>query len=122
MIFDIARPTEFIPGCRAALRVGKLSQYLAIWFFQDMGQHIQTSAMCHSDQGDTYLFEGSSSNDFIQHRDEYIQPFNRETRFSRIKAMKKDFEGFDLCQSFEYILSTHGLLRRTKKTGLSSLI
>ncbi len=121
VILHIARPAKLIPGSGATLRVGKFRQDLAVWLVQDMCQYVEASAVCHADERDADRFLRGIGDDLIQHGDHHIQPFDGETRFAGVEAMKKDLEGFHLGQPFQQFPSIHRLRRRAEATALRSL-
>src|SRR5258706_1297290 len=121
VILHIACPTEFIPCGGATFWVSEFSQDLFIGGVQRMREHIQASAMCHSQQDIGDLFARRKVNDLIEHWDQHIHTFDGEAGLARKYPMQEKLKSFHLRQAFKYLDVIKRLLRRTKLSGLRSL-
>ena len=95
-----AQPSR--PQPRALLhRILELGEDLRVRLLQHVRQHVQPAAMRHADEhvGDAGL--GGVDDHLVEHRDEHVEPLDREPRLARERAVQEPLEGFDLGEPIE---------------------
>ena len=86
-----------VAGALGGVRIDVAFEFIEDLFVrltERVGEHIQPAAMSHADDRFLYAVGGRFSEEEIEHRDDALGPFERESLVADVLRMQKFFECF----------------------------
>ena len=102
-------------------RLLELRQDLRVRLVEHVRHHVQPAAVRHADQDVADARLGRLADHLVQHRDEHVEPFDREARLAGEGAVQEALEGLDLRQPVEQRRRVDRIGRGAEAAGLRRL-